>query len=209
MISDTKDKILQGAAHIFFTEGFSTGIDRVISECGVAKMTLYQHFKTKEGLICAILKDVQTSLQKEIRREAEINAKNPNAQLEAACLILCEGMNDPELRVGLSIRALLEFPGAETPVHEAARHLDLTILKWFERLCEDAQVPDAPNAARQILHIAKGCFLMAPTVGIEASELIALDLLSSVLAQSEEFPPPHTGVRRSNGHSRSLPAART
>ena len=117
-------------------------------------------------------------------------------------------MNDPELKLGLSIRALVEFPDAKNAVHEAARQLDLTILKWLERLCEDAALPDPQQAARQILHIAKGCFLMAPTVGIEASESIAITLLSPVLAQAEEVPVRRAGTRRSNGHSQSLPASR-
>jgi len=208
MTTNTKNKILAGAAHLFFTEGFSTGVDRIVSECSVAKMTLYQHFKTKDGLIGAILKDVQSSLQKEIHREAEVTAKTRSAQLEAACLILCEGLNDPELKVGLVIRALVEFPDPKNAVHEAARQFDLTILKWFGRLCEDSQLPDAHNAARRILHIAKGCFLMAPVVGIEASEAIALALLSHVLGQAEEVPVRRTGTRRSNGHSPSSPVSR-
>jgi hypothetical protein len=50
---------------------------------------------------------------------------------------------------------------------------------------------------------------MAPAVGIEASEAIALNLLSLVLAQAEEVPVRHTGSHRSNGHSQSLPAPRS
>jgi hypothetical protein len=49
---------------------------------------------------------------------------------------------------------------------------------------------------------------MAPVVGIEASEAIALALLSHVLGQAEEVPVRRTGTRRSNGHSPSSPVSR-
>ena len=63
MTSHTKQKILQHAARLFFSEGFSTGVDRVISESKIAKMTLYKHFKTKDGLICAILDESRAILE--------------------------------------------------------------------------------------------------------------------------------------------------
>ncbi|MDR3403530.1 MAG: TetR/AcrR family transcriptional regulator [Chthoniobacter sp.] len=209
MISDVKKhQILQGAARIFFESGFSTGMDRVISDCGVAKMTVYMHFKTKNGLICAILDEIQAFLENHIRVEIALNAKPPRAQLEAASLILCNGMSDQEMRAGLAVRALISFPNPRNAVHERARQLDLTILRWFEQLCAEALLPDAERVARTILHIAKGCFLMAPTIGVEASQATALSLLSSVLAPAEIAPPRRLGIRRSNGHSPSLPGSR-
>jgi AcrR family transcriptional regulator len=209
MTSATKHKILNEAARLFFAEGFATGIDRVISECGIAKMTLYSHFKTKEGLILAILDDVQRSLQEEIRRETTHDARSASDQLEVASLILCAGMNDPELRVGLSVRALIEFPSPENAVHQAARRFDLTTLKWLELLSKGARLPDARKAAREILHIAKGCFLMDPTV-TEVGEVIALSLLRPVLDQAAGEPnlSCRAATPRSKGHAPSLPRTR-
>jgi AcrR family transcriptional regulator len=204
MTSETKHRIPQTASQLFFKEGFATGIDRVISECGVAKMTLYSHFKTKEGLILAILNDVQRSLQEEIRRETTHDARSASDQLDVASLILCAGMNDPELRVGLSVRTLVEFSSPKNAVHEAARRFDLTNLKWLELFCKGARLPDARKAAREILHIAKGCFLMDPTV-TEVGEVIALSLLRPILAQAAGETNPTCGAAtpRSKGHSPS------
>jgi AcrR family transcriptional regulator len=181
MIQETKNKMLQCASGLFFTKGFSVGVDEIISKSGVAKMTLYKHFKTKDGLICAILDEIQHSLREQIQADSTKQAKTPEAKLEAASLSLCEAMNDPELRAGLGTRALVEFPAPQGVIHERARELDLAILKWFGRFCEDALVPNAHQAAREILQIAKGCFLLAPTIGREASEAVALRLLSYVL----------------------------
>jgi len=47
-----RDRILETAARLFYRDGYrATGIDRIIAESGVAKMSLYRHFPSKNDLI--------------------------------------------------------------------------------------------------------------------------------------------------------------
>lgn len=47
-----RDRILDTAARLFYRDGYrATGIDRIIAESGVAKMSLYRHFASKNDLI--------------------------------------------------------------------------------------------------------------------------------------------------------------
>lgn len=47
-----RDRILETAARLFYRDGYrATGIDRIIAESGVAKMSLYRHFASKNDLI--------------------------------------------------------------------------------------------------------------------------------------------------------------
>ena len=62
MKAHTKSHILHCATRLFFAEGLATGIDRVTSDDKTAKMTIYFHFTSKDGLICAVLKEIQRSL---------------------------------------------------------------------------------------------------------------------------------------------------
>lgn len=51
-----RDRILETAADLFYRDGFrATGIDKIIAESGVAKMSLYRHFTSKNELISAFL----------------------------------------------------------------------------------------------------------------------------------------------------------
>jgi AcrR family transcriptional regulator len=55
-IRSARDRILETAARLFYRDGFrATGIDRIIAESGVAKMSLYRHFASKDELIAAFL----------------------------------------------------------------------------------------------------------------------------------------------------------
>jgi len=51
-----RERILLTAHDLFYREGIrATGIDRVIAESGVAKVTFYRHFPSKNVLICEFL----------------------------------------------------------------------------------------------------------------------------------------------------------
>lgn len=51
-----RDRILDTAKRLFYRDGLrATGIDKIIAESGVAKMSLYRHFASKDELIAAFL----------------------------------------------------------------------------------------------------------------------------------------------------------
>ena len=55
--SEARERLLETADRLFYAEGVrAVGIDRVIAEAGVAKMTLYAHFPSKDDLIVAALR---------------------------------------------------------------------------------------------------------------------------------------------------------
>ena len=55
-LSAARDRILLTAHELFYREGIrATGIDRIIAQSGVAKVTFYRHFPSKNDLILAFL----------------------------------------------------------------------------------------------------------------------------------------------------------
>lgn len=51
-----RERILATAYRLFYREGIrATGIDKVIAEAGVTKVTFYRHFPSKDALILAFL----------------------------------------------------------------------------------------------------------------------------------------------------------
>jgi AcrR family transcriptional regulator len=56
MRQSARDRIIDTALRLFYQDGYrATGIDRIIAESGVAKMSLYRHFSSKDELISAFL----------------------------------------------------------------------------------------------------------------------------------------------------------
>jgi AcrR family transcriptional regulator len=58
-----REAVMRTAARLFYQKGYSnTGINQIIQEAGIAKSSLYQHFRSKEELLIAYLEEtgVQT-----------------------------------------------------------------------------------------------------------------------------------------------------
>ena len=54
--SDARQRLIETAEQLFYADGIhAVGIDRIIAEAGVAKMTLYNHFSSKDELLLAVL----------------------------------------------------------------------------------------------------------------------------------------------------------
>ncbi|MBR9854355.1 MAG: TetR/AcrR family transcriptional regulator [Algicola sp.] len=55
--NELHEHIITSAGNLFYSQGYnSTGINEIISKCGIAKATLYSHFKSKEDICTAYLK---------------------------------------------------------------------------------------------------------------------------------------------------------
>lgn len=51
-----RNRIVETASNLFYKNGYnSTGINEIISESGIAKATLYNHFKSKDDICIAFL----------------------------------------------------------------------------------------------------------------------------------------------------------
>jgi TetR/AcrR family transcriptional repressor of mexJK operon len=50
-----KDVILEAARTVFLRDGYDASIDAIIKEAGIARQSLYNHFKNKEALFRAVV----------------------------------------------------------------------------------------------------------------------------------------------------------
>lgn len=97
--SEARQRILETADRLFYQEGLhAVGIDRIIAEAKVAKMTLYAHFASKDDLILAVLKHREGSLLAFFRSAMERHGKGPKDQLQAFFGALKELVSTPGFR---------------------------------------------------------------------------------------------------------------
>lgn len=65
--SEIRQHIIETASFLFYKNGYnSTGINEIIAESGIAKATLYNHFKSKEDICLAYLQFKNTTFLKDI-----------------------------------------------------------------------------------------------------------------------------------------------
>ena len=82
--SEARQRILETADRLFYQEGIrAVGIDRIIAEAGVAKMSLYKHFPSKDDLILAVLKHREEGVLEFFRSAMERHGKKAKTPLRA------------------------------------------------------------------------------------------------------------------------------
>ncbi len=96
-----RDHLIDTALRLFYQQGYhATGIDRILAESGVAKMTLYKHFRSKDELILAALQLRDERFRNWLMAEMEAASPDPVERLLAmfdALEQLCReaGLTDP------------------------------------------------------------------------------------------------------------------
>lgn len=158
----TRERVLAAAYDLFSARGIgAVGVDAIVKRSGVAKMSLYRHFRSKEGLVLAFLEQRERIwtvrwLDGEITRRVS----DPTARLLAIFDALHDWFQCAEFEGCSFINALLESESG-SPVHQAAvGHLS-NIRAIIERLANEAELSD-PTRFAQTWHILmKGSIVAA------------------------------------------------
>src|ERR1700722_9525725 len=118
---EVRDRILRTASKLFYQRGVrAVGVDLVVEEAGVAKTSLYRHFRTKDDLIAAFLELEDEDFWKGWSRVTELHKTNPVAELEAHLDWIAERVGRPNYRGCPQLNVAAEFPDSDHPARRVA-----------------------------------------------------------------------------------------
>lgn len=110
MKSDTRAFILKTASDLFYEKGYNlTGINEIIATAGIAKATLYHHFKSKEELCVAYLESQDETLIRELKAYCSTK-KSGNNQLLGVLDFLAKFYNSGSFNGCWCLRTFAEIP---------------------------------------------------------------------------------------------------
>ena len=166
MASGRRDHLVDTALRLFSRHGFhATGIDRIIAEAGVAKMTLYNHFKSKDELILAALRLRDERFRNAFMRAVEARARAPRDRLLAMFDALDGWINEPGYTGCTFINVSAEFADRDNPIHAAAAESKRLVLGYARSLCAAAGAPDPDALADGLCLLLEGAIVMAHVNG--------------------------------------------
>ena len=166
-----RERILDTAYDLFSRHGTrAVGVDRIIAECGIAKMTLYRNFPSKDDLILAFLERRDELWTRAwLEAEAQRRGSTPAERL-LAIFDTFAGWFAQEGFEGCSfINVMLEIDDVSNPVRQATvRHL-ADIRTFVAGLAEEAGIQDPDGFARQWHILMKGSIVAAAEGDVEAA----------------------------------------
>ena len=160
------DRILSTASDLFYREGIrNVGIDRIIAESGVAKMSLYNHFKSKDALIEAWLRRQEEQWSEWLKTTIEERSSNPSTQLLAIFDALREWFEGPDFRGCAFINASVELANPDHSAHRVALEHQQSIYRYILSIAQSAEVSSPEQLARQLLLLVQGAIVVAMMEG--------------------------------------------
>ena len=158
-----RERVMRAAYDLFSRQGTRTvGVDAVIGEAGVAKMTLYRNFASKDELILAFLARREVIWTHGwVQAESRQRGGTPAQRLLAIFEIFGEWFARPDFEGCSFVTTLLEVTNRDSPVRQASVQHLANIRGYLCELAAQAGVADPDSFARQWHILMKGSIVAA------------------------------------------------
>ena len=154
---------MEAAYELFSRQGIrAVGIDSIIERSGVARMTLYRHFSSKDALVLAFLElREERWTQGWLQGEVERRAVDPAERLLTIFDVFDEWFQQPDFEGCSFVNVLLETADPTNELHRASARYLARIRAFVAGLAADAGVADPDGFARQWHILMKGSIVSA------------------------------------------------
>jgi AcrR family transcriptional regulator len=158
-----RERILETAYDLFSRHGIrAVGVDRIVADSGVAKMSLYRHFRSKDELVLAFLQAREERWTREwLEAEAASRGETGAERLLAIFDIFDEWFRRPDYEGCSFINVLLEYDELDHPIRLATVGHLATIRSLVRGFAEQAGVDNPDAVARQWHLLMKGSIVAA------------------------------------------------
>ena len=164
-LAPARERILQTAERLFYRDGYrAVGVDTIVAESGVAKMTLYRHFPSKDDLIAVYLRRTDQQLLAWMDGLIAPHT-DPRQALEAVFEGVAKLASSPECLGCAFVGAAGEYPEPDYPGHRAAIEHKRAVVDRFRELAQQAGARDANALAEELLLIMDGAWSAARVFG--------------------------------------------
>ena len=174
--SEARQRILETADRLFYQEGVrAVGIDRIIAEARVAKMSLYKHFPSKDDLILAVLKYREESVLGFFRSAMERHGKKAKNPLRAFFAALKDFFESPGFRGCPFQNAAVELADPAHPGTEFVRGHKQRFSEFLGGLVEQTVGKAAAKVAPAVNILVEGAIITAVIQGNPEAADVARD----------------------------------
>jgi AcrR family transcriptional regulator len=203
-----REKVFAVAADLFYRKGIhAVGVEEIVKEAGVAKISLYRNFASKDDLVVAYLEDRSTTFLREWDGTFDQYRDNPRAQLRAIMTYIAERTTQNGYRGCPFINFCAEFPDASHRGRDVAQAAMRALRERFQRIADALQVPQPRQLADSFLLLVEGAYGLSQTLGggpdgvghsiVWASEMLVEAQLAAAKSKAEKRNRPATPPRRS------------
>jgi AcrR family transcriptional regulator len=160
--SAKRELLLDTAWSLFCKNGYrAVGIDTVLAEAGVAKMTLYNHFASKEDLIAAAMEKKGAETLAGLEQVIASAGTNPRKRLMAVFDWLAGWFESDGFTGCAFLKAVGEYTVKNDKPRKAAAAFKQALQDRIEQLCLEGDLKSPALLARQLMVVIDGATIHA------------------------------------------------
>jgi AcrR family transcriptional regulator len=181
---DVRERILQTASSLFYRRGVrAVGVDLVVEEAGVAKTSLYRHFRTKDDLIAAFLhredEDFWNCWDNTTQRHP-----NAEAELEAQLKWIGERISRANYRGCPQLNVAAEFPDLDHPARAVATAHKRELRRRLRDLAQRLRAKRPDELAGQLSLLINGAFVSSQMFSADEATPLLLATSRALIASA-------------------------
>lgn len=165
---NVRERILATARELIYREGArAVGVDRIVAESGVAKMSLYRWFPSKDELIVAVLNEEQRRIIAVWDQNMERFSGAPLKQLRAQFESLAQAISQPGYRGCAFLNAAMAFADDTHPARAVVLAFKKEVTHRFTQLAIAIGAKQPQVLAAQLSLLIDGAHASGQAVGKE------------------------------------------
>lgn len=159
-----KERIVDIASNLFYFQGYNqTGINQIINEAGVAKASMYQHFRSKEDVAVEYLRGRHITWMGKL--EESINRQNYNEKKVLGCFdYLEEWLTEVNFRGCGWQNIIADLPVDQTKIYDQAvlhKNEFRTFIQNLLKKDDTHTIEQAEQIGDEILILIEGAIILS------------------------------------------------
>jgi AcrR family transcriptional regulator len=161
-----RERVFEVAADLFYRKGIrAVGVEAIVKQAGVAKISLYRSFPSKDDLVVAYLENRNADFWRQWDEAFLRYKSDPHAQLHAIMTYVAHRTTQPGYRGCPFINYCAEFPETSHPGHQVAEANKREMRRRFVQIAEALGAPKPKQLADGLLLLVEGAYAISQTLG--------------------------------------------
>ncbi|WP_203720420.1 TetR/AcrR family transcriptional regulator [Paractinoplanes brasiliensis] len=206
-MTDTRDRLLDAAADLFYREGVSVGVEALTRAAGVSKRSMYQLFGSKDEVVAAALDRIGPGFNASLLPADDLPG-GPRERVLHVFRVLDEVAVEPGFHGCPFVAASIEIKAPDHPARAVALRYKDRLTAFFRHEATVGGVADPERLARQLTMTFDGASAWAVMHGGgldgEGVRMAEALLDAAGLTGNRERPGSHEGTGPSRAEDQQL-----
>lgn len=166
MPASRRDDLIDAATRAFYRSGFhGTGVHAVLQAAGVSRMTLYNHFRSKDDLIVAALRRRDEVFRHRMLKFIDHRANDPVDRIMGVFDFHEQWFESDDFYGCMFINVSAEYEDSDSAIRRAAAEHKHAVVRYLQDQCGQARLKDASVLAEQLNMLLDGAIVGAQVLG--------------------------------------------